>query len=239
MKHLRVFVTVLCAAVLLLLGLSAPAQAAPSTDNSSDDRQRILEFFRQYDVPSQRWQPLIKKLQAGERWDSLAGVSPTNVEVKETADSTERISRFPDGSVMITTIERPDQVIVGKAPAEDAITPMAALRGCTAYTGSGYAVYRGCAVENQWGNVYVGFNANYQIINGTYDRIDSVHNQTATCWGWGWSCLAPTFDPVKYSEDGWGAARARLHAWVNSPLSSYDVWVQLNVGGNTAWASNS
>jgi hypothetical protein len=97
LKHLRIFLTVLCAAVLLLLGLSAPAQAASSTDNSSGDRQRILEFFRQYDVPSQRWEPLIKKLQAGERWDSLAGVAPTSVEVKESPDSTERIAGFLTG----------------------------------------------------------------------------------------------------------------------------------------------
>jgi hypothetical protein len=93
--------------------------------------------------------------------------------------------------------------------------------------------------RHQWGNVYLGFNADYQIINGTYDRIDNVYNQTATCWGWGWGCSSPTYDAVKYSEDGWGSAKARLHSWINSPLSSYDVWVQLNVGGNTAWASNS
>lgn len=140
---MRVFLTALCAAVLLLVGLSAPAQAVSSTDNSSGDRQRILEFFRQYDVSSQRWEPLIKKLQAGERWDSLAGVAPTDVEVEETPDSTIRISRFPDGSVMVTTIERPVQVIAGEAPAattDTSITLMAALKGCTAYTGSGYAV---------------------------------------------------------------------------------------------------
>ncbi|WP_017197467.1 hypothetical protein [Arthrobacter sp. M2012083] len=83
---------------------------------------------------------------------------------------------------------------------------------------NGNAVYLGCGVKNQWGTIVVAFNADYAIVNGTYDTIDRVYNQTATRWGWGWSCTAPNFVPVKACEDGWGAATARAHSWVQTRL---------------------
>ena len=242
LKRLRVFLTVLVAAVFVLLGMSAPAQASSPTGQSSSDQQHILDFFRQYDVPQKQWEPLMKDLKEGRPWDSLTGVTPTSVEDRDTPTSSVRISRFSDGSVIVSTLERPTQVVSSSPPllaGDNAITPMASLAGCTVYTGSGYAVYRGCGVSNQWGNVYVGFNADYSVINGANDTIDRVYNQTATCWGIGWSCTAANFDPIKTSEDGWGAATARAHSWVSAQWGSWDVWVQLNVGGNSGWATNS
>jgi hypothetical protein len=242
LKRLRVLLTVVVAVVFVLLGMSAPAQAGSQTDRSSSDRQHILDFFRQYDVPQQQWAPLIKELNEGRLWDSHTGVTATSIEDRDTPTSTVRISRFSDGSVIVSTVERPTQVVNSDPPAvagNNAITPMASLAGCTAYTGSGYAVYRGCGVSNQWGNVYVGFNADFSVLNGAYDTIDRVYNQTATCWGIGWSCTAPNFDPVKVREDGWGAATARAHSWVSAQWGSWDVWVQLNVGGNSGWATSS
>lgn len=104
---------------------------------------------------------------------------------------------------------------------------------------NGNAVYLGCGVKNQWGNIVVAFNADYTIVNGTYDTIDRVYNQTATRWGWGWSCTAPNFVPVKAREDGWGAATAKADSWVSNPLGSFDARVQLSVGGNSGWATSS
>ncbi len=117
---------------------------------------------------------------------------------------------------------------------------MDSIQGCTYYGGSGYRVYRGCGVSNQWGNIYLGFNADYQIIEGYRDQIDGVANATVTCWGF--NCSAPYFEQSKNVEDEWGAAGAKLHSQVSTTTpwpASWDVWVKLNVGGDRAWATNS
>ncbi len=236
MKCFRVFSITVSAVALILVGLSVPAQASSGTKISSSDRQHVLEFFREYSVPPSRWGPLIKEWERGKPWDSVKGGQPASIEMQDRADATVSISRYPDGSVKVSSLEKPIQAVGGGGG--DGTTPYASVSGCRVFTGSGYAVYRGCRVENQWGNIYLGFNADYEVWPG-YGQIDGVGNQTAGCWGWGWSCDQPWFEPIKSGSDGWGPGTARAHSWIHSPWGSWDVWVQLNVSGSGAWATSS
>lgn len=234
MRHLRVVLASIFSGLLLLAGLATPAQATPGPHITNSDRQHIKDFFKTYEVPAQNWAPLLRTWESGQPWDSNKGGDPVSVETRDKSDETVQISRFADGSVKVTTVEKPVvELKSGEA------TPYASVQGCSVYRTSYSATFSGCGVSNQWGNVYLAFNANFESWAGG-GKIDWVGNQTGTCWGL--SCNQPTWDPQKTSSDYAGPAMQRIHMWVTQTVGvpfSWDTWVQLNVNGSGGWATSS
>jgi hypothetical protein len=143
------------------------------------------------------------------------------------------VSRFADGSFSAFGVETP----VGEASTPSA-SDAPAITQCRYTTGSDYQSVTGCQIDGVWGTVVVGaIDVGYTLVNGGLDRM--------TDYGYGYQqCLIPTTcssPSLVLSQDveGSTAAHGRWQADVSAPWGSWNVWVQLNVGGDSAWQSNS
>ncbi|MFJ4210484.1 hypothetical protein ACIPY2_18685 [Paenarthrobacter sp. NPDC089675] len=166
-----------------------------------------------------------------------------STETRVEADANITISRYADGSFQAATVSKATQVVdlgdmsLEAAKARASVSTRGTMMGCTAYNGSGYSVNRNCSISNSWGVTAIAFVANFSILNGTYDTIDGVGATTQNCSGY--TCSRPEYVVQKFSEDGYGAAVVSAQSTVSGAGRSYEIWVALNVGGDSAWVSNS
>ena len=228
------------AAMFGTLGAAAPSQAlepqrtiAQANSESKVNPDEIQALLTKFLVPEGQQKDLIKKAKQGLKWDVYdLAAAPVSVEHDRIIDGMNyTIKRYPDGSIAAQGIEVP-QIVDPNTP-----SPMA-IHNCNITTGSGYAAYRNCQIDGIWGTVLLGaYGVNFTLVNGAFDSIGSV--------GAGFQkCIAPTScstpSQVLFSpQEGVGPAYSRWQSDVNAPWASWNVWVQLNVGGNTYWQTNS
>jgi hypothetical protein len=195
--------------------------------------QDIKDLLSKFLVPEAQQTELIEKTKKGINWDVYDSTkSPVTVEYDQVISGMNyTIKRYADGSLAAQGLEVAE-VVDPKAP-----VPMS-IFNCTVTTGSGYAAYRGCQVDGVWGTVFLGACAmNFTIVNGGFDSIGDG--------GAGFQkCIAPTScstpSRVLYSgQEGVGPAYSRWQGDVSAPWASWNAWVQLNVGGNSYWQTNS
>ncbi|HIY64699.1 MAG TPA: hypothetical protein H9830_00300 [Candidatus Agrococcus pullicola] len=150
------------------------------------------------------------------------------------ADDGDRVSVtwFADGSPVVTAAEIPTEKI---EPA-DGVSPMS-IQGCTYSSGSGYANAVGCTISGWWGTVQMAFLADYTTVQGGPDHIVDTYN--------GWqqcviptTCSRPSEIQSKYYENS-TPAYSRWASTVTAPWGSWEVWMQLNVGGDSGWSTSS
>lgn len=230
---------------LSTLGMAAPAQATAAqvaeqkvstlTDANVQDIKDLLSKFL---VPEEQQKELIKKAKKGAKWDVYdSAKSPTTVEHDQVIGGMNyTIKRYADGSLAAQGVEVP-QVLDSNVLDPNQPVPMSISR-CTVTTGSGYAAYRGCQIDGVWGTVLVGAYAlNFTIVNGGFDSIGSGGAGFQKCIA-PTSCSTPT-RVLHSAQEGVLAAYSRWQGDVSAPWASWNVWVQLNVGGNSYWQTNS
>jgi hypothetical protein len=240
MRHRMLTKAVLAAALILVPGgvaSTAVADVATVSDSltvelSETDVQNLRDILAKYEVPAEQQESLIELAKSGEPWDVYdASAVPVSVETDTVISGFNyTIKRYADGSVAATGMEIP--------VAANGVGSMA-ISQCTYATGSGYHNATGCQIDGVWGSVLIGaINVSWTLVQGGPDRI--------TNWGYGYQkCFAPTgcSSPTRVMsqavEGGGLYAHARWQADVSAAWGTWNVWVQLNVGKDSAWQSNS
>jgi hypothetical protein len=124
------------------------------------------------------------------------------------------------------------------AEGQYAVQPFA-LGHCRVVSGSGYSSATGCQVDGWWGSVRAGAaNMGYTLVNGAYDYISNAGYGFQSC-AWPTTCSSPILVENYPYEDGRGPGYVKWQADVSSSTGSWNVWVKLHVGGNSAWDSTS
>ena len=216
--------------------LAASASTATASDGSlaldEADIVQLTEFFEGYGVPPATQSVLLIKLAAGEIWDSLSpDATPVSVEQYETDTSAVRIDTYDDGSIGVTSADRPQP-----EPPAGTIPPLATLTGCTASPSGTTRIRTNCKVGHSTGIITMHFRANYRwtYYDDHYDfnvksaRIDSVDALVVQAIGGSYSGRklsiirknAGTQPALARGEvdiaagGGWGGATAMLELFV-------------------------
>jgi len=109
---------------------------------------------------------------------------------------------------------------------------------CHYTTGSGYSNATGCQVDGIWGTVLIGaVGVSYTLVQGGTDRFTSTGYGFQKCYA-PTGCSSPTLVASQTVETS-TAAYGRWQADVSAAWGTWNVWVQLNVGGDSAWETNS
>lgn len=225
-------------AALFVVGAAMPAQADTSDGTASglsaSDAQTLRDSLTKFDVPEAQQDALIAKAAAGQVWDASL---PSSVPVSEETNVVKGgfnydVKRFADGSVAAVGLQIPAAAPTG------GIQPRG-ISQCHYQNGSGYSTATGCQIDGTWGTVFAGaINVGYTLVNGGLDRVLDSGYGFQRC-AYPTTCSSPSRVAYKAVENS-TAAYAKFQADVSAPyLGSWNVWVQLNAGGDTAWMSNS
>lgn len=231
----RLLSAIVAATALLVVpsGVAAATElpGAQSTQLSAAEVEDLRALFDKFEIPEHQQDGLIEVAEAGQPWDVYEpGAEPVEVEHDRVISGyTYTIERYADGSVAATGLEVPQPAGL--------IGPMA-ISQCRWSTGSGYSNATGCQLDGIWGSVLIGAaNVSWTHVQGGLDRI--------TSFGYGYQkCFAPTgcSSPVlvmSKTVEGSGNAYARWQSDVSAAWGTWNVWIQLNVGGDRAWQTNS
>lgn len=141
----------------MTLSLAQPSLADSGELLDNEQRTELMARMGDYGVPAGTQAALLRKLEAGEPWDSLAGSEAVDVRTVVSAQGRETIAVFEDGSVAVTTMEEPQATASGSNP----INP-GSVSGCTV-TGVGTVkrTLRNCLVEFDVLLTGMSFRANY------------------------------------------------------------------------------
>lgn len=220
--------------ILLTFGANAPASAA----EPADPLAHVKAGYTQLGLSSTEADALLDKLASGKPLDSMTeGASPVRIdEYVQVGDAPYAndgdhvtVTWFADGSPAVTATETPVEV-GGDATARS-------IQGCTYSSGSGYSSATGCTISGWWGTVQIAFLADYTLVQGGNDYISDTYNGWQQCV-YPTSCSRPAEVQSNYSE-GSSAAFSRWASTVTSPVASWEVWMQLNVGSDSANSTSS
>lgn len=202
---------------------SSIEQPTDTSAYSERELDTIREFLEENKVSTVDQDLLIAKLRNGETWDSLIpGRIPREITTKRRDSKVYSISRFADGSLIVSTIDDLE------ARAQNEFIPFG-VYGCS-FSGSTYAGYwRDCKADANYGLLRLGFSFNYENVRGVGSRITSYH--TPFFFGVGASMSNPSFHKSS-------ANAVRLTAQITIPGLTVTRWVQANTSSNSAWSSN-
>lgn len=211
------------------VSLSGEADNALSAPPTTEAVQNLYQFLTENGVAAPTAERITHSFEEGDLPDSAEGVEPTHTEVTTTTEESITRSFYPDGSVSITGREIRPSLSSDK----NQITPRG-IGGCSVSSGSGYAVYRNCAVYGGNGVVAMGFHATYQFINGGYDKISSHSAPYQQCAA---SCDVPYFAGAKLSENSSGNAYVTYYMRSTIIAPTRTSQLTLVVGGDRANSS--
>ena len=228
-----------CASLLALVS-AMPANAAQSepaattvtsvttsTATPAFDEVKLRELLDKFDVPAAEQDSLIEVARDGDVWDVLipGSIPVTTGEETEIDGFDDTISRFADGSVAASGVEIP----------HIADPNARGINSCSYTTGTGYLSATGCQIDGVWGTVVLGATAvNYTRNNGAaFDQITRNGSPFQRCL-WPTTCSSPTLVASKAFENAAGPAHVRWQGDVSSSAGSWNAWVRLNVGGDSA-----
>lgn len=170
--------TLIGVASLALLGSgTAPAfatgapttvpQVAEAPALNASEYQEIRDFWNTYSVPTETQDRLMAGIQRGEPTQASRGLSePVSTNKVEHEAAFVDVSTFADGSISVTTLEKP-VVAAGGQMGTRSVT------GCSYSGGSGYAVYNNCQVYQASDAVTTSFRASYQVVSSGASQINS------------------------------------------------------------------
>ncbi|WP_216404872.1 hypothetical protein [Arcanobacterium phocae] len=173
---------------IAFLGIQIPAHAVGESVYTNGDLKAVTEFWTDNGVSADVQDSLIEKIRSGKLTDADAGtVEAIRSETIYRHGNQETILTYPDGSITVTAMQvAPGQFDASSFgdEATNAIMPQSAgLYGCRIWSGSGYAIYSGCTVFGSTGTVQAGFAADYQLVNGAYDKIIRHYAPFQQCAG--------------------------------------------------------
>jgi len=231
-------------AILLAAGLtmaSVPAATAAQSpapkvavSDVNQSLEQAREFLTIYKVTAETQERLVAKYQRGETWDSLNGATPVDTQTVEKTGKTETVSRFADGSVNVTSIQKP-----AAAPQEGEITTRG-ISECGYYRVGATENYDNCLVDFWAGLVYMGFRADYSAVDNNVDYIRSIYSPDYIIGGAS-SAEQTEFAVTREYETPGAPATARLTvlAYPAGTPFAFNFWVQLNVGFGGAYMTYS
>ncbi|MGO2112868.1 MAG: hypothetical protein ACTH31_14785 [Pseudoclavibacter sp.] len=211
------------------------APAAPAVAATPDTYSEFRAGLEYLGIDAFVQDELVDRLTAGELIDSLdpaaAAISTESTTLTESTpfgdegDNAE-VSYYEDGSVSVIAVEDGLEVQDGEiAPAD--------VNNCSVSGGGPTTVYSGCSVTAWWGTVQIGFNVSFQLVAGGNDLITATGDTTQQCV-YPTTCSVPVTQIHRAQEAGAGSpAHARAVSGVTSPVSSWTVWVGINVGQDT------
>ena len=180
----------LIAAVLAFSLLSAGGvQAASASVEAADLADPAT--LTQIDVEMQKWdieeatrENLLAKYAAGEVWDSMNDSEPVSVEERQDGETQITTSRYKDGSVSVSTLERPE------AEQKGTISPLK-VAGCRVSSSNGVTDYTGCWASESSILISAGFTVNYSThqTGGAWIRSTGSYSITILSLGAGYSNL--------------------------------------------------
>ncbi|WP_141371953.1 hypothetical protein [Cellulomonas cellasea] len=151
-------------------------------------------FWTQYGVPAETQDALIAELLAGGTIDAFdQNAVPVSSRQHTTLEDSSTVATFSDGSILVTSRERPDRRLTSNSVTPDAVTTY--LGDCSVTSGAGWVSYRGCNVEATDGIRYIGYKA-------SYEKYSSGNAQILATWDAHVSCTygSMTTPTVAYSR---------------------------------------
>lgn len=212
----------------------AATVVAPTAAVADDPYSEVRDGYVALGMPEPTIDALIAKLDAGQPIDALL---PSAEPVSESTfiqvgdapyaedGATVFVRWYTDGSPAVSAVEEAVEVPSG------AIIPFS-VQGCSVSSGSGYSNYTGCTVSAWWGTVQSAFRANFTLVQGGYDQITNAYNGWQQC-AYPTTCSAPYESQRKSNENASGPATSRWQQTVTAPWGSWEVWIQLRVGGDS------
>ncbi|OCI32794.1 hypothetical protein [Oerskovia enterophila] len=233
MKFTKLTGVALVAALAFTGVQSASAAPEASQGLSADDRAQLTTFLTDGGVTAETTATLLKKLEDGQMWDSLAGGTVVSTDSSESATAYDTVTTYADGSISVTSLEK------GVPAATGAITPFA-VSGCTTKNTGTLRTSRNCTASERRGVVNMSFKVGY----------DQRFSASDLAYVTGASLLAPTNASVTtiggtYSIRNFG--RTKTTASAGSPATARltvdfqcvggwcanTTWMQVNVPINT------
>lgn len=228
----------------MVLGTATVSSAAPSSPKAEVNQPTALEIadltalLSKFSVPAEQQATLIQKAKNGQAWDVYdKAKSPVTTENDVViANFSYTINRFADGSVSAVGLETSKLA----APSAGNSPVLRALRFCTSTGGTGYRSYENCQIDGVWGSVRVGAaGIDYTILQGGRDSITYAGYGFQTCI-WPTNCSTPNLVISEMTELGPSTPAAiRWQSDISATWGSWNAWVQLNVGSDSAWQTNS
>ncbi|MCC4909083.1 hypothetical protein [Microbacterium sp. cx-59] len=212
-------------------GMLFVGSAANAAEITSDDSAAFEEFYDRYGVDDATQQRLIQVLESGELLDSMtSGAEPVSTVETDAEGSTEIISTFEDGSISVTSLEKPSV-----APSDGTVAPRA-VSGCTLYNGGGFASYSNCLVSNGNGTTSLQFRADYSRSANSASISNWRDAQVVAHYG---TASAPTLTPVRTTATPQQPAVVTMYSRFTSynGLSSEDLYLSLRVSPSQAWTT--
>ncbi|QDW62314.1 hypothetical protein [Oerskovia sp. KBS0722] len=193
------------AAFVLTLGvIGAP------TAQADDPYAVVRAFWTSHHVAAEVQDTLVAELATTGSVDAMeAGAEPVSVRTDDTGSATVSIATFADGSIAVSSIEKPPD------PQPGQISPRASVYGCSATTGSGYATYKNCTVGSDNGIFKMNFLVNYEKYQGANAKILAAWNAKATSTTG--SITSPTRETWRPQSSSFQQAVAKYH-------SDYQAW---------------
>ncbi|MEC0168153.1 hypothetical protein [Paenibacillus graminis] len=169
--------------VVMMLSFSSVGFASEApTSLSADTKSEIkLHLTKDLGVSEIIANSLIEKIESGELPDSdnpeKAGTGVTSTSTE--SDKTVARTVFPDGSVIISTVDTTNATVEVVEPKENNIEPggmttMGSPTGGWTESGSGYKKFYNTTVYEESTLVQARFQADYVLVNGSYDYISRV-----------------------------------------------------------------
>ncbi len=136
-------------------------------------------------------------------------------------------SYFADGSVTVSTLEKPSELGAGAQRAAS----------CTTDSWTGVTYYNNCLVTGDNGTVYLSFRTNYMVQHSGYDKITSS-GWNASQSAVGATCGTPSLDSYVDWETYSAPARLgyRTHCTFLG-IGSWNMFLYLYVQSNGRWTS--
>lgn len=225
-KSSSILINALTAGVLSL-GATSPAMAEP-TQSAEPDWSPFVLWISSYGVNTATQTALVGKLSAGEILDSARGGVPISTSDQSTAAQSILVDTYADGSISVSTLERPSVAKLGIAPL--------AITGCSVSSGAGYASYSNCLVQQSNGTVTLQFRANYSRFTGGANISWYGTQAVSALYG---TATYPSLTLVRASQSGSLPAVVTAHSRYTSwnGASSEDIYLSLRVNSGSAWTT--
>lgn len=140
------------------------------------DVQEIIDGFNEYKVDKETQEALLEKLDDGKIWDSLdPNAEPVESHVQKFENGfSKKVDTYADGSVVATEVEIDYPEIAPQPSGNIRALATPTVSGGTVTSGSGYLTVTGAKVNYDAVVIKCFFYANYQLVQGAYDKISWV-----------------------------------------------------------------
>lgn len=204
--------------------ITESTSSTSSTGASQDaDEDILVSFLEDAGVPADQRNRLIQKWRTGEPWDSqIAHSKAASQRVVEHETYTETVDIFADGSIVISTVDKPRDA----SGSVGGVSPLGVSQ-CSV-TSTNYAnYYNNCRASMSNGVVTLRFDFNYVYPRGYASYISWSGNASGTGVG-----IALSYNGSSQSQPN--VVRHNWQATPYFPVYSRTVYLQATVVGGNA-----